>query len=86
MSKVNDISNLELSILLVILNKGKATIREIYKFLKDKRENKERLKQIPYTIVVSTINSLASKKIVKGVWVKRRYIYSVGSFLYSYPL
>jgi len=79
MNKINSISKLEANILLVVWDiGGKVTNREVYEvFLKEEIKNKES-DFIPYTTIMSTLNSLARKNILKINQSQKTYTYSVG--------
>jgi len=76
MEKIVGISNLEAEILLIVWDKGRATNREVYEAFikKDVRDKKSGF--IPYTTILSTMNSLARKKILKVDKSRKIYIYS----------
>jgi predicted transcriptional regulator len=76
MEKIVGISNLEAEILLIVWDKGTATNREVYEAFikKDIRDKKSGF--IPYTTILSTMNSLARKKILKVDKSRKIYRYS----------
>ncbi len=77
MNKINGISKLEADVLLVVWDKGgKITNREVYEvFLKEEIKNKES-GFIPYTTIMSTMNQLAEKKILKIDKINKTHIYT----------
>ncbi len=78
MGNIKGISNLEANILLVVWDKGKTTNREVHEvFLKKELKEKEK-NFIPYTTIMSTMNNLARKNILKINKSQKTYIYSVG--------
>ena len=77
MGKINGISNLEANILLVVWDKGNTTNREVYEvFLKEELKEKDS-SFTPYTTIMSTMNSLVRKNILKIDKSQKTYIYSV---------
>ncbi len=76
MANIRGISNLEANILLAVWDKGNVTTREVYEvFLK--KELKEKDKDFtPYTSIMSTLNSLAKKNILKVNTSQKTYIYT----------
>ena len=76
MNNIKGISNLEADILLIVWNKGNVTNRQVHEeFLKKEVKNKD-TNFIPYTTVMSTMNSLVRKKILKIDKSKKTYFYS----------
>ena len=76
MSKINGISNLEANILLVVWDKGNVTTREVHEvFLKKELKEKD-ANFTPYTTIMSTLNSLARKNILKVNQSQKTYTYS----------
>lgn len=76
MNNIKGISNLEADILLIVWNKGNVTNRQVHEeFLKKEVKNKD-ANFIPYTTVMSTMNSLVRKKILKIDKSKKTYFYS----------
>ena len=76
MNNIKGISNLEADILLIVWNKEKVTNRQVHEeFLKKEVKNKDS-DFIPYTTVMSTMNSLVRKKILKIDKSKKTYLYS----------
>jgi len=78
MDNISGISMLEANILLVVWDKGRVTNREVYEvFLKEELKEKDS-SFTPYTTIMSTMNSLARKNILKINKSQKTYIYSVG--------
>ena len=78
MDNIKGISNLEANILLVVWDKGRVSNREVYEvFLKEELKEKD-TSFTPYTTIMSTMNSLARKNIIKINRSQKTYIYSVG--------
>ena len=76
MGKIVGISNLEAEILLIVWEKGAVTNREVYEaFIKKDIKNKKS-GFIPYTNILSTMNGLARKKILKVDKSRKTYLYS----------
>jgi predicted transcriptional regulator len=74
--KIHGISLLEANILLIVWDRGKVTNREVYEvFLKEEIKNKES-GFIPYTTIMSTMNQLAEKKILKINRTYKTYTYT----------
>ena len=76
MENIVGISNLEAEILLIVWGKRTVTNREVYEAFikKDVRDKKSGF--IPYTTVMSTMNGLARKKILKVDKSRKLYKYS----------
>jgi len=73
---LNSISNLEAEIMKIIWEKGEVTVREVHEImLKKEIESKEK-GFIPYTTVMSTMTTLAEKKLLKQDKTAKTYIYS----------
>jgi len=73
---LNSISNLEAEIMQIVWKKGKVTVREVHEtMLKQEIEKKEH-DFIPYTTVMSTMTTLAEKKLLKQDKTAKTYIYS----------
>ncbi len=77
MGKINGISNLEANILLVVWDKGNVTNREVHEFFLKKELKEKDTDFTPYTTIMSTMNSLARKNILKIDKSQKTYIYSV---------
>ena len=77
MDNIKGISKLEANILLVVWDKGNTTNREVYEvFLKEELKEKDS-SFTPYTTIMSTMNSLVRKNILKIDKSQKTYIYSV---------
>ncbi len=73
---LNSISNLEAEIMKIIWEKGKVTVREVHEnMLRKEIESKEQ-GFIPYTTVMSTMTTLAEKRLLKQDKAAKTYIYS----------
>lgn len=73
---LNSISNLEAEIMKIIWEKGKVTVREVHEnMLRKEIESKEQ-GFIPYTTVMSTMTTLAEKRLLKQDKTAKTYIYS----------
>ncbi len=77
MGKINGISNLEANILLVVWDKGNVTNREVYEFFLKKELKEKDTDFTPYTTIMSIMNSLVRKNILKIDKSQKTYIYSV---------
>ena len=76
MDNIKGISKLEANILLVVWDKGNTTNREVYEvFLKEELKEKD-TDFTPYTTIMSTMNSLVRKNILKIDKSQKTYIYS----------
>ncbi len=76
MGNIKGISKLEANILLVVWDKEKTTNREVHEvFLKEELKEKDS-SFTPYTTIMSTMNSLARKNILKINKSQKTYIYS----------
>ena len=75
MKSINGISKLEANILLIVWDMGEVTNREVYEtFLNEEIRNKKS-GFIPYTTIMSTMNLLVRKKILRREKIRRTYIY-----------
>lgn len=73
---LNSISNLEAEIMKIVWEKGTVTVREVHEnMLRKEIENKEE-GFIPYTTVMSTMTTLAEKKLLGQDKSAKTYIYS----------
>ena len=73
---LNSISNLEAEIMKIVWEKEKVTVREVHEtMLRQEIENKD-CDFIPYTTVMSTMTTLAEKKLLKQNKAAKTYIYS----------
>ena len=76
MGNIKGISNLEANILLVLWDKGNVTTREVHEvFLKKELKEKD-TEFTPYTTIMSTLNTLAKKNILKVNQSQKTYTYS----------
>ena len=76
MSNICGISKLEANILLIVWDRCKVTNREVYEvFLKEEIKNKKS-GFIYYTTVMSTMNRLAEKKILRIDRNRKTYTYT----------
>ncbi|MCG9479660.1 MAG: BlaI/MecI/CopY family transcriptional regulator [Actinomycetia bacterium] len=75
-SGLNSISNLEAGIMKVVWEKEKATVREVHELMLRKEMGKKQNGFIPYTTVMSTMNTLADKGLLKQDNSAKTYIYS----------
>lgn len=76
MDNINGISKLEANILLVVWDKGRVTNREVYEiFLIEELKEKDS-SFIPYTTIMSTMNNLGKKNILKINKSQKTYTYS----------
>jgi predicted transcriptional regulator len=76
MVNISGISRLEAEILLIVWDKGTATNREVYEaFIKKDIRNKKS-GFIAYTLILTTMNSMAGKKILEVDRSRKTYIYS----------
>ncbi len=78
MSNINGISNLEANILLVVWEKGRVTNMEVYEIFLIKELKEKDSSFTPYTTIMSTMNSLVRKNILKINKSQKTFIYSVG--------
>ena len=76
MEKIVGISNLEAEILLIVWDKGTVTNREVYEAFIKKEVRDKKSGFISYTTILSTMNSLARKKILKVDKSRKIYKYS----------
>ena len=76
MKSINGISKLEANILLVVWDRGEVINREVHEtFLREEIRSKKS-GFIPYTTIMSTMNSLARKKILRIDVTKKTYTYT----------
>jgi len=75
-SGLNSVSNLEANIMKVVWEKEKATVREVHEIMLRKELEKKQNGFIPYTTVMSTMNTLADKGLLKQDKSAKTYIYS----------
>ena len=76
MKNMYGISKLEADILLVVWDKGKVTNREVYETFLRKEIKEKKSNFIPYTTIMSTMNSLAKKKILRIDRNNKTYTYT----------
>ena len=76
--EISSISGSEAEILLVIWDKGNVTVKEVHETLLKKEFEKKEHGFIPYTTVMSTMNSLVDKGILNRDRTRKTYIYSAG--------
>ncbi|MBE3114115.1 MAG: BlaI/MecI/CopY family transcriptional regulator [Actinobacteria bacterium] len=73
---LNSISNLEAEIMKIVWGKGKVTVREVHEnMLRKEIESKEE-GFIPYTTVMSTMTTLAEKRLLTQDKTAKTYIYT----------
>jgi len=75
-NSLNSISNLEANIMKIIWERGKATVREVHEIMLRQEMEKKQHGFIPYTTVMSTMNTLAEKGLLKQDRSAKTYIYS----------
>ena len=73
---LNSISNLEVEIMKIVWEKEKVTVREVHETMLRKEIEKKEQGFIPYTTVMSTMTTLADKKLLKQNRAAKTYIYS----------
>ncbi len=73
---LNSISNLEAEIMKIVWEKEKVTVREVHETMLRKEIEKKEQGFIPYTTVMSTMTTLADKKLLKQNKAAKTYIYS----------
>ncbi len=73
---LNSISNLEAEIMKIIWEKGKVTVREVHETMLRKEIESKEQGFIPYTTVMSTMTTLAEKRLLKQDKTAKTYIYS----------
>ncbi len=73
---LNSISNLEANIMKIIWEKGQATVREVHEIMLRQEIEKKEHGFIPYTTVMSTMNTLAEKNLLKQDRRAKTYTYS----------
>jgi predicted transcriptional regulator len=80
------ISVLEANIMLVVWEEKRITVRKLHEILlKNEMRNKDS-DFIPYTTVMSTMASLAEKKILKVDRSKKTYTYSAQATVKMWPI
>ena len=76
MKSISGISKLEANILLFVWDRGKVTNREVYEaFIKEEIRNKES-GFIPYTTIMSTMNNLVKKNILRVDRTRKTHTYT----------
>lgn len=73
---LNSISNLEADIMKIVWEKEKVTVREVHETMLRLEMEKKESDFIPYTTVMSTMTTLAEKKLLKQNKAAKTYIYS----------
>ncbi len=73
---LNSISNLEVDIMKIVWEKEKVTVREVHETMLKKEIEKKDQGFIPYTTVMSTMTTLADKKLLNQNRAAKTYIYS----------
>ncbi len=74
--KISKISILEADILLVMWERDKATIREVYEVILKKEIKIKELGFTPYSTFLSTMNLLVKKKILRVNTDKKTFFYT----------
>jgi len=75
-SGLNSISVLETEIMKIVWEKEKISVREVHEIMLKKEIEKKDKGFIPYTTVMSTMNTLAEKGLLKQNRSAKTYIYS----------
>ncbi len=73
---LNSISNLEADIMKIVWDRGNVAVREVHEIMLKKEIESKKEGFIPYTTVMSTMNTLAEKKLLKQNKSAKTYIYS----------
>jgi len=73
---LNSISNLEADIMKIVWEKEKVTVREVHETMLRQEMEKKESDFIPYTTVMSTMTTLAEKKLLNQNKAAKTYIYS----------
>lgn len=73
---LNSISNLEANIMKIVWEKEQTTVREVHELMLRKEIEMKKNDFIPYTTVMSTMNTLADKGLLKQDKSSKTYIYS----------
>ncbi len=76
MNKINGISKLEADILLIVWERGKVTIREVYEVFLRKEIKKKKPNLILYSNIQLNMNNLAKKNILKIYKINKTHIYT----------
>jgi BlaI family transcriptional regulator, penicillinase repressor len=78
MNNISCIAKLEAEILLVIWDKGEATVRDVYEVILKKEMKKNKLKFTLYSSIQFNMNNLLKKNILKIDRINKTHIYSAG--------
>ncbi len=73
---LNSISNLEAEIMKIVWEKEKVTVREVHETMLRQEIKKKDCDFIPYTTVMSTMTTLAEKKLLNQNKAAKTYVYS----------
>ncbi len=73
---LNSISNLEAEIMKIVWEKDRVTVREVHETMLKKEIADKESDFIPYTTVMSTMTTLADKKLLKQNKSAKTYIYT----------
>ena len=73
---LSNISTLEADILDIVWEKGKTTVREVHETMLNREVSKKKKGFIPYTTVMSTMNLLSEKGLLKQNKSAKTYLYS----------
>ena len=73
---LNSISNLEADIMKIVWEKEKVTVREVHETMLRQEMAKKESDFIPYTTVMSTMTTLAEKRLLNQNKAAKTYIYS----------
>ena len=73
---LNSISNLEAEIMKIVWDKGNVTVREVHETMLRREIEKKEHSFIPYTTVMSTMTTLAEKRLLQQDKTAKTYIYS----------
>ncbi len=73
---LNSISNLEATIMKIVWEKKKTTVREVHELMLRSEIAEKKQGFIPYTTVMSTMNTLADKGLLSQDKSSKTYIYS----------
>ncbi len=76
MNNICSVSKLEADILLIIWDKGEVTIREVHEIFLKKEIGNKKLHFTLYAGILSNMNNLAEKKILKIDKTYKNHIYS----------
>ena len=73
---LSNISTLEADILNIVWEKGQVSVREVHEIMLKKEISKKKKDFIPYTTVMSTMNFLSGKGLLKQDRSSKTYLYS----------